>query len=154
MSATVRLARQTFTPEQVGEVIGLATELERPPTDESLTYGQLVDVARELGISPAAVAEAVGLWDEKRRRRARESVRSLKRRVRHHRRLRRFYRHLAVYLTVVIGLALLDWASGPGWWVEWIIFGWGILVGLQGVRLMTARYGPLDRFLTRRDLAT
>lgn len=42
-----------------------------------------------------------------------------------------FYRHLATYALVVGGLALLDWATGGGWWVQWVAIIWGAFLALQ-----------------------
>jgi fatty acid desaturase len=54
--------------------------------------------------------------------------RSIRRRVR--RRLE-FYRHVATFAVIVGGLALLDWATGGGWWVQWVAAIWGALLALQ-----------------------
>ena len=42
-----------------------------------------------------------------------------------------FYRHVATYAIIVGGLALLDWATGGGWWVQWVAIIWGALIALQ-----------------------
>lgn len=42
-----------------------------------------------------------------------------------------FMRHLAWYVVVVGGLALIDWASGGGWWVQWVAIIWGGFLALQ-----------------------
>lgn len=50
------------------------------------------------------------------------------------RRLRDFYMHLAIYVVVMGGLALLNWAIWPNFW--WVIFpaiGWGIGLVAHGV---------------------
>jgi len=50
------------------------------------------------------------------------------------RRIRRrleFYRHVVTFAFVVGGLALLDWATGGGWWVQWVAAIWGALLALQ-----------------------
>jgi hypothetical protein len=54
--------------------------------------------------------------------------RAVRRRV--HRRLE-FYRHAAFYVFVVGGLALIDWASGGGWWVQWLAIIWGAFLAVQ-----------------------
>ncbi len=54
------------------------------------------------------------------------------RRVR--RRLRQrldFFRNVVFYGVVVGGLALLDWATGGGWWVQWLAIIWGAILALQ-----------------------
>lgn len=37
-----------------------------------------------------------------------------------------FYIHAAVYVIVNVGLVLIDLATGPDWWVQWVVAGWGI----------------------------
>jgi len=54
--------------------------------------------------------------------------RAVRRRVR--RRLE-FYRHAATYVFIVGGLALLDWTTGGGWWVQWVAAIWGAFLALQ-----------------------
>lgn len=54
--------------------------------------------------------------------------RAIRRRVR--RRLD-FYRHLSVYVFIVGVLALIDWLTGDGWWVQWVAAIWGAFVALQ-----------------------
>lgn len=54
--------------------------------------------------------------------------RTVRRRVR--RRLE-FYRHLTTYVFIVGGLTLLDWATGGGWWVQWLAGIWGAFLVLQ-----------------------
>lgn len=57
--------------------------------------------------------------------------------LRHVRKLKSFYRHLAVYLIV---MPLLFWinarsAAQHGWWVQWPALGWGLWLALKGVKL-------------------
>lgn len=57
--------------------------------------------------------------------------------LRHVRKLKSFYRHLAVYLIV---MPLLFWvnarsAAQHGWWVQWPALGWGLGLALKGVKL-------------------
>jgi 2TM domain len=37
-----------------------------------------------------------------------------------------FYIHLGIYLIVNAGLIVIDALTGSDWWVQWVIFGWGI----------------------------
>lgn len=37
-----------------------------------------------------------------------------------------FYIHLAVFVVVMLGLVVVDAATGERWWVHWVFFGWGI----------------------------
>jgi fatty acid desaturase len=40
--------------------------------------------------------------------------------------LKGFYVHLFVFAAVLAGLALVNLATGPPWWVLWVLLGWGI----------------------------
>ena len=40
--------------------------------------------------------------------------------------LKGFYIHLIVFVAVILGLGLADYASGGSWWVQWPLIGWGI----------------------------
>jgi fatty acid desaturase len=42
-----------------------------------------------------------------------------------------FYRHTVTFAVVVGGLALLDWLTGGGWWVQWVAGIWGAILVLQ-----------------------
>jgi hypothetical protein len=52
-------------------------------------------------------------------------------------RLRGFYVHIAVYVVVISGLALIDWITAPSdWWVQWPMVGWGIGLAAHGVAML------------------
>lgn len=55
-------------------------------------------------------------------------VRRIRRRVRQ--RLD-FYRHIVTFGVIVGGLALLDWLTGGGWWVQWVAGIWGAILLVQ-----------------------
>jgi hypothetical protein len=40
--------------------------------------------------------------------------------------LKGFYIHLAVFVLVLAGLAVINLLTGQPWWVLWVLFGWGI----------------------------
>ena len=40
--------------------------------------------------------------------------------------LKGFYVHLAVFTLVLAGLLVVDVATGPDWWMQWVALGWGI----------------------------
>lgn len=37
-----------------------------------------------------------------------------------------FYIHAAVYVIVNAGLLLINVFTGPDWWVQWVVAGWGV----------------------------
>lgn len=68
-------------------------------------------------------------WDED------AEVRSVRRRVRQ--RLD-FVKNVGFFVLIVGGLALLDWATGGGWWVQWVAIIWGGFLALQFVTTFAA----------------
>jgi len=52
---------------------------------------------------------------------------------RHVRRRLRFFRHASTFVVVVGFLALMDWATGGGWWVQWLAAIWGAFLALEFV---------------------
>jgi hypothetical protein len=47
------------------------------------------------------------------------------------RRRMNFYRMVVTFAWVLAGLALIDWVSGGGWWVQWVALIGGVLVALR-----------------------
>ena len=68
-------------------------------------------------------------WDED------AEVRSVRRRVRHR---IDFYKNVAFYLIFIAGLALIDGATGGGWWVQWVAGIMGAFLLLQFVTTFIA----------------
>jgi len=54
-----------------------------------------------------------------------------------------FYIHLAVFTAVMLVLLLLDFGTGRGWWVHWVLLGWGIGIIAHAL----AVYGRTPRFV-------
>lgn len=85
-----------------------------------------------------------GAWDEN------VEVRRARRLVR---RKLRFYRGLVTFVVVVGVLALIDWATGGGWWVQWVAAIWGGILVLEfvGAFVAPAFWGPdaEDRMVQR-----
>ncbi len=42
-----------------------------------------------------------------------------------------FYRNVAYFAVIVGALALIDWATGGGWWVQWLAAIWGGFLALE-----------------------
>jgi len=49
-----------------------------------------------------------------------------------------FFRHLTYFVVIVGALALIDWATGGGWWVQWVAAIWGGILALQFVSIFAA----------------
>jgi hypothetical protein len=54
------------------------------------------------------------------------------------RRKLRFYRDVTTFVVIVGTLALIDWATGDGWWVQWVAIIWGGILALQFLRMFVA----------------
>lgn len=51
--------------------------------------------------------------------------------------LRGFYVHAAIYVVVIGGIALVNWAASPGtWWVVWPMVIWGVGLGSHAVAVL------------------
>jgi hypothetical protein len=58
--------------------------------------------------------------------------------------LKGFYTHLAVYLVINLGLFLIDFVTGGGWWFFWPLIGWGVGLTIHAVVVFGVE-GPLGR---------
>jgi len=54
--------------------------------------------------------------------------------------INRFYRHIAIYVAVMILLTIIDIAGGGDWWCYWPALGWGIALVLQGINIYFDRW--------------
>ena len=63
-----------------------------------------------------------------------ERVERARKRVRE---LRGFYIHVAIYVVVIAGIAMINWITTPGyWWVVWPMIGWAIGLGAHAVSVI------------------
>ncbi len=133
-----------FSVEEVGELIDLATRLDELATSDGLLYDDLLRVADEVGVSPAAIERAVVDDRANRRRTTRQSRKRVRRRM-------RFVRHTVVYAVVLSSLFLIDALNGGGWWFFYVAALWGALLALQGMRFLTRKSGPAEQALMSRE---
>ena len=42
-----------------------------------------------------------------------------------------FLKNAVFFVIITGGLALLDWATGGGWWVQWVAIIWGAFLAMQ-----------------------
>ena len=59
--------------------------------------------------------------------------------------LRGFYFHIAIYVVVIAGIAVINWMTSPSyWWVVWPMIGWGIGLGAHGISVFFegSLFGP------------
>jgi 2TM domain len=137
------LPARRFTKEELGEVIELATRLEqsrRPTDDPGVSLQDLRTIAAELGISDAALLEAVAAQLE-----ARDEVKArldtqAKRDARWREMVRAWKLHLAVYLSTMAGLFVIDVSSDGA--IDFVMYpaaAWGIAILIHGATVWTDR---------------
>lgn len=115
-----------YSRDEVEEILQRA--LETQPL-ETLSHRDLVDAAVEAGIDGALVEAAAKQIEEER------EIRSEEERIVNWRR-KRFLQSIYTYVVVNGGLFLIDVMSGPGWWVQWVLAGWGVALALGARRAL------------------
>ena len=133
-----------YSVEEVGELIDIAARLDERATSDGLLHEDLLRVADEVGISPAAIERAVVEDRANRRRMTKQARKRVRRRM-------RFVRHTIVYAVVVSSLFLIDALNGGGWWFFYVAALWGALLALQGMRFLTRKSGPVEQALMSRE---
>jgi len=107
---------QQYTNDDVNRIIRRALKLKRA---HGISYQDLVDTAKEIGLDPQTVEIAI---EQEQQATKKEKIRKvwLKRRK------VGFYSHLWSYLIVNGALLLINnFTPGP-WWYQWSVLGWGI----------------------------
>lgn len=127
-----------FTPEEVQAILRRAVERQGAGATSMMSYGDLMETGRELGIDPAVLEAAMseldstGAIDE-----AREQFKAQKK--------QKFYEHLRSYVIINLMLFLLDYFVSGGTWFFWVLFGWGIGVLFDA----SDTFFPKDRDIER-----
>jgi hypothetical protein len=148
MARRARETRDTFTYDEVGEMIKSATRLQQLADENrvgnTVTLGQLQEVAAELNIPPDSLQRAVAA--------ARRDGRAARKRVR---RKLRWFRHAGTYAAITAGIVGADLAAGGG--LEWPSFfsmiGWGSVVGVHGAFAFSSRGSRLEQRLIDREMS-
>ena len=135
---------QSFSIEEVGELIDLAARLDDLSTTTGLSHDELVRVADEVGISREAIERAVATDRSQRRRMQKQAKKRVRRRM-------RFVRHAVVYAVAVSSLLLIDVLNGGGWWFYYVAALWGAVLALQGMRFLTRKSGPVEQAMLSRE---
>lgn len=141
----IRQSNRRFGRDETADILDLAGELEslESGNDFDLDRGDLHRIAAEMGISPHVVDRAIRDLARSDTSQAKESRKSVRRRM-------RFMRHALAYAITISILAMVDALGGGGWWFFYFAAFWGIALALHAMRFATRRNGPLERRLTAR----
>ncbi|WP_426755738.1 2TM domain-containing protein [Myxococcus sp. Y35] len=124
-----RSAPPSFSQEEAADIIREATAraLAGKDPDRALTREDLLAMAREMGVSEAAVESVLTsrAGRTKARRRMRKAYISLA-------------SHATSYTIVMGGLTLIDLVSGPSWWVQYPAIGWGMGLAFHAMGTLLA----------------
>ncbi len=149
--ATITVQERNYSVEEIGEVIRTASALARTgetalatsPRD-ALGFGELTELARELGIPQEALLLAIPEADARRGRALKRTKRKM-----------RFWRHLLTYLPVMGGFVAIDFVAGAGVSMAPLALGafWGIFLVMHGLRTYgTGPEGRLQRSVLAGEL--
>jgi len=110
------LSTRRYSSDEVNRIMRRALKLEN---EDMISYMDLVDTAREIGLDPQVIEAAI-------EQEQREFQNNKMRMARLKRRKVGFYSHLWSYLIVNSALLLINnFTPGP-WWFQWSLLGWGI----------------------------
>jgi len=115
-----------YSRDEVEEILRRA--LETQPL-ETLSHQDLVDSAVEAGIDAADIEAAATQIEEERELLVEEHQIVTARK-------QRFLQSMYTYVVVNAGLFVIDIMSGPGWWVQWVLAGWGVALALGARRAL------------------
>lgn len=107
-----------FTTEEVNAILRRALERQGSSSTGAISYSDLVETARELGIDPEQIEAVISEEEEVgQMENARERWKV--------QRKKKFYEHLRSYVIVNLMLFMLDFFVSDGTWFFWVLFGWG-----------------------------
>jgi len=115
------LSTQRYSRDEVDRIMRRALKLEN---EDMLSYQDLVDTAREIGLDPQVIEAAI---EQEQREFKNKRVRM----ARLKRRKVGFYWHLWSYLIVNAALLLINHFTPGPWWFQWSLLGWGIGVAFH-----------------------
>lgn len=108
-----------FSPDQVNAILRRAIERQGAGATSTISYSDLQETARELGIDPAQLDAAIGEYE-----RLSDIEQARSRYIAQ--RKQKFREHLRSYIVVNLFLITLDLFFSGGTWFYWVLFGWGI----------------------------
>jgi F0F1-type ATP synthase assembly protein I len=123
-----------YSTDQVGAIVRLA--LERQGTEGRISHDELLETAREIGVSAEDIEEAVA--EEARIREAKAAREARKQQAK-----RLFIANLVAFIVVNAALFVVDKMTSGGTWFYWPLILWGVFAAIHAVVLIFARE-PVD----------
>src|SRR5262249_37003342 len=115
-----------YTNDEVEGILRRA--LERQSASGSMTHEELVETAREVGVSPEDLEASIVDEEIEREVRGGRELRRTKAR-------RAFFAHVAGYIVANAFLTAMNPYIGGAIWFPIVLLGWGFAVALQGLRV-------------------
>ena len=120
-----------YSKDEVDRIIRRALKLKK---EDSISHQELIDTAREFGIDPQALEDAIEEEKEVFEKEKARKALLLRRKA-------RFHRHLSSYIIVIGALLLMNTLTPGTWWFQWPALGWGIGLALN----FRAAYFPVRK---------
>jgi hypothetical protein len=121
--------RREYSTGEVEAIVRIA--LERQGTEGRISHDELLETAREIGVSAEDIEEAVA--EEARIREAKAEIESSRQRSR-----QLFIANLVSFAVVNAALFVVDRAISGGTWFYWPLIAWGVAVAIHAVLLIFA----------------
>lgn len=108
-----------FTNDEVNAILKRALARQGGGSTGTLTYDDLQDTARELGIDPIQLQMAVAEQEQEGAMDAARAEWKVRRR-------KKFFEHLRVYTIINVFLVFISLATDSDPWFIWPLLGWGV----------------------------
>jgi hypothetical protein len=128
-----------FTQDEVNEILRRAIDRQGGGgTVGTVSYNDLLDTARELGIDPHQLEAAM---QEQEEQGSTEAAREAWKKQRK----QKFFQHLRSFVIVNFGLLVLDIMTGGPNWFFWPLFGWGIGLAFDAAETFYPKERDIER---------
>lgn len=121
--------RREYSTGEVEAIVRIA--LERQGTEGRISHDELLETAREIGVSAEDIEEAVA--EEARIREAKASIEASRQQSR-----QLFIANLVSFVVVNAALFVVDRMTSGGTWFYWPLIAWGVAVAIHAVLLIFA----------------
>ena len=129
-----QFSTKLYSKDQFDRIIRRALKLKK---EDSISHQELIDTAREFGIDPQTLEDAIEEDNEVFEKEKAQKTRLLRRKA-------RFHRHLWSYIIVIGALLLINITTPGPWWFQWPALGWGIGLAFN----FKAAYFPVQKYST------